>query len=130
MSVYVSIGRNIGSEPMSAERWRDFRESTDATVRTLAGPLASATDGIGWWDDQPEETHLVVGAAEYYDLKRNTALADLYSRLTQLARQFGQASIVLAVTEPTFVAAAGMTDDAEERLIAELRKMRDEDATS
>lgn len=87
MSTYVSIGRNVGDEPMSAEMWRDFRTAVEAAVTRFAGPLVSATTGTGWYQGVSEETAVYVGAAD-----ESYRLIDA---LDVLRTRFGQESIAV-----------------------------------
>ena len=97
MSVYVSIGRNIGSEQMSAEAWRDFRRDVVDAVEAYAAPLVSETDGVGWWEGKSEATAVIVGAGEYLDH------GPLAARLEVLRKRYGQEAIAVAVAEPIFL---------------------------
>ena len=63
MYVQVNIGRNIGGEPMSGERWDEFRNDiisvlvmscNDSTSETLS--TVEIHDGYGSWDGVREDS--------------------------------------------------------------------------
>lgn len=59
----VTIGRNIGTEPMSDSRWADFRSDVLDVIRAKGyEPLFDTCDvylttslGRGFWDGYPED---------------------------------------------------------------------------
>jgi hypothetical protein len=104
MSTYVSIGRNIGAEPMSPTDWRLFRRSVDATVSAFAGPIVTRAEGLGEYDGATEPTYIVVGAA---NPDGPVAWSMFGDELREIAAQFGQESIAVTVGTPTFVGPSG-----------------------
>jgi len=102
VSTYVSIGRNIGDEPMRAESWRDFRAAVAAVLEDNVGRLVSETVGRGYYGGAAEDTAVVVAEGSPALLARD----DLERRLAILARRYGQESIALTIGEPTFVPAS------------------------
>lgn len=94
-STYVSIGRNIGDEPMSADAWRDFRAATVDAVETFAGPVVSETEGTGRGPWGTEQCAIIVGASAP-SIPTGVEFG-LYSTLARLARRFGQDAIAVGV---------------------------------
>jgi len=118
MAVYVSIGRNVGDQPMNAERWEAFRNETRRVVDTLAGPWVTSATGTGRFAGTLEETYVVVSDGSRLDQGFNPVgedddgeplgwwevrTRDLYAALGTLAAQYGQESIAVTIGEPEFV---------------------------
>ena len=113
MSVYVTIGRNVGDEPMSDDQWEAFRLSTYQVVENLAGDVVTSAEGIGRYEGQTEATYVVVAdgsrIADTADLGRvgdgwwEARTRDLYAALGALGAQYGQESIAVTIAEPEFV---------------------------
>jgi hypothetical protein len=89
--VYVTIGRNIGLEPMSTEKWRAFRAATRAVLAASVGLPAFELSGPGGqWEGAAEE------AAVFVVLQPEPCLAELRQDLLHLATDYGQEAIALA----------------------------------
>lgn len=65
-SVTVTVGRNVGSEPMGDGLWDEFRDSVaeclDGWCRVIDlddGFTLSHSHGVGEWDDVPEDNYTV-----------------------------------------------------------------------
>lgn len=100
MSVYVSIGRNIGGTPMPLERWRRFMDDTEAAVLRYAGPIVSVTEGKGYYEGNAEHCAVFVGASDKPVL-HNLALLKL--RLRELCHTYEQECIAITLGHPLFV---------------------------
>lgn len=93
----VSIGRNIGSKPMSAPRWGTFVHELGTFLTTLADSVFVDTDHVGEWDGVAEEGHtwvVLVDPAFIYDFERVLEL---------LAEKYEQDAIALTVGDTTLV---------------------------
>ncbi len=99
MSTYVSIGRNVGDQPLNATDWTEFISRTSMTVYEFAGPLVSYATGHGVYNDSPEDTFIVVGA----QTPNPHDASCLRIALRALARAYGQECIALAICEPEFL---------------------------
>ena len=97
MSTYVSIGRNVGAEPMSAERWKAFRRETAVVVGAHCGQVVTRAKGVGVFDGVSESTAIVVADGAPQDAD---AFAD---SIGALARRYGQDAIAVAVADVKFV---------------------------
>lgn len=102
-NIVVSAGRNVGDEPMSAERWAAFRLSICALFphRIFTGT------GIGEYEGAREESFTVVAPFTPGDWAMS-ASPELYVRyvrahLANLAKEYGQECIALTIAEPDLV---------------------------
>lgn len=89
MTTTVSIGRNVGRDPMPREDWRAFCREVLAAVEDACGPIYF--DGEGWgrseeWGSEPAYT-IVAG-----DPIPGAYLADA---LGHLGRKYGQDAVAL-----------------------------------
>lgn len=100
MSTYVSIGRNIGGEPMGEDRWASFKAETVDAVERHAGPVVTVAEGTGRYEGQVETTFVVVGAGTG---ERRTPLE---FELQALAWAYEQDAIAVSEAEPVFVQAS------------------------
>jgi hypothetical protein len=94
-STYVSIGRNIGGEPMGLAQWEDFRSAVYDAVAQYAGPVVTSAEGVGIYEGERETTYVVVGATY--------GGHHLWVTLQDLAREFEQDSIALTCGTTDFV---------------------------
>lgn len=99
MLLVVSIGRNVGGEPMADEAWNDFRSDTAEAVREhVAGPVVFAGSGYGEWEETREESFTILVAeasaryARYFELR---------AALGRLAREYGQDAVAVSVADET-----------------------------
>lgn len=99
-TVYVSIGRNIGGEPMPDDDWANFKADV---VDRLAGygDLVTVAEGMGVYDGVREATAIFALVVDG-DLDTDRLRGDL----ARLARLYRQECIALAITPVEFVAAA------------------------
>lgn len=96
-SSYVSIGRNIGGEPMSEDRWAAFKAETVEAVERHAGPVVTVAEGVGMYEGTREGTLVVVGASYGGHA--------LEVELGRLAARYEQDAIAHAFATPDFVPA-------------------------
>lgn len=102
-SVYVSIGRNVGAEPMAKTQWDSFRGDVKHVLIGYGLQLVSDTVGDGFWADSHEDAAVIVAAGDLsaWGLEQNQrALED---RIAVLAKSYGQDAIAVAYAEPRFV---------------------------
>lgn len=87
----VTIGRNIGSEPMEESMWERFTSSVIDTLTDLVSPDFTFTyNGQGEWDGVTEDSRAIVAV--------NTHIcAEVRDRLHDIALEFQQAAIGLSV---------------------------------
>lgn len=100
MSVYVSIGRNVGKVPMSDALWEDFIARVFIAVSSFAGPVVSVTQGDGSYVGASETTAIVVGGGT--PNKYDTDCLKL--ALKHLSRDYLQECIALTIASVEFIA--------------------------
>lgn len=98
-STVVSVGRNIGSEPMSDTDWLGFRIELEQCLEPF-GVLFAGT-GQGSWDGSGEQSHTVVCGA--LDIEET---AQVQAWLSDLARSYGQEAIAFTVGATRLIPAA------------------------
>lgn len=111
LSIIISIGRNVGSEPMSDEAWEAFKaevlnRATHPLLWESKGPdYTGCTYGVGIWEGVEEQTMVcnVVGTSWFDTLNATGALS---RTLGKLATKYNQDAIALTVGRPTMVGAA------------------------
>lgn len=90
--VFVTIGRNVGLEPMSRQKWQSFREAMRAALQATVGMPDFEIVGLGGkWNDVAEM------AAVFVVLGPAAALGGLREQLARLAVDYGQQAIAFAV---------------------------------
>ena len=94
-TVYVTIGRNVGSEPMPLDQWNSFRASAWRIVREYSKPIAGLFcdpiefhSDISSYNGEVEESSIFV-------MFNSVAGAKMRERLAELSSVFGQDSIAL-----------------------------------
>jgi hypothetical protein len=77
----ISIGRNVGTQPMDDSQWGSFVADIEDLVRKHGGEVHTVAYGNGAWDGVPEESAVIVfaGAAEGFD-QELSALASWYDQ--------------------------------------------------
>ncbi len=108
MTTVVSIGRNVGGEPMSPGRWRAFRHETQYAVERYTGPVVFSGEGIGSWtttDGEGNEVRETEQAATIIGAGDPTAgeISDLRHHLAILAAEYRQEAIAAVSGVTTFV---------------------------
>jgi hypothetical protein len=88
--VTVTIGRNVGTEPMDDADWETFAIATQYAVSEEVEPTATygAFVGNGGWEDTPEESAVLIFIAG-----RHASIATLDRALAQVADAFDQDAI-------------------------------------
>jgi len=98
MNVIVSIGRNIGSEPMNNQKWDVFRGLVKNEVYRYCADIYFIGTGQGLYGGTTEESFTVIGGFNEGGSKLNLKRA-----LGGLARDFGQECIAVTFANPEFV---------------------------
>ena len=99
-TVTVSIGRNVGSEPMAQGLWDNFVSVVRDSVRRDANAVyVDAAASVGEWDGIAEESRTWVADIDEWDL------GALRNALTEWARTFRQDAIALTVGTTELVGA-------------------------
>lgn len=96
-SVVVSIGRNIGDDPMRDDDWKTFKAEVYDVVAEFS-PVVFYGQGIGIYKDTAEDSYTVI--AEVNNL---SGWARLHDRLAKLAKQYGQDSIAITLGDTEFI---------------------------
>jgi len=100
--LFVTIGRNLGLEPMSPPKWWAFRGSVRAALGATVGEPSFEIAGPGGrWHGQAESSavYIVLRPTEGFDRLRRV--------LINLATDFGQQSIAIATGRSELVGPAG-----------------------
>lgn len=100
MTMTVSIGRNVGNVPMSAERWESFTTDVLRNVRSNTAHIYFVGFGNGEWNDSGEESFTVVSSSP-----TESALCAIAVSLSLFAEAYGQDAIALTIGETEFVQA-------------------------
>ena len=100
-TVSVSIGRNVGDEPLHAVEWAEFRDR----VAGLLGTVYGAATGRGEWIGEDgrivhEDTYVVTGTTG--------DLAGLRADLAVLGGFYGQEAVGLIAQEGTDTLVSGV----------------------
>lgn len=90
VTVYVSIGRNIGETPMPDDRWAAFQDDVWDALIDL-GTVFTLAEGDGIYDGRVERSAVAVAEVDEADLPY------LRDRLAVLAGRYQQECIALAV---------------------------------
>lgn len=99
VTVTVSIGRNIGTEPMSASDWANFQLATRGwLVVTRSTIYVDGAPSVGQWEGIAEESCTWV--AELSDA--DVFLPILRTGLGMTAANYGQEAIALTVGKTEF----------------------------
>lgn len=94
--IQASIGRNIGSEPMSKRDWTRFLNDVADAIRAQ-GESPEVHFGTGTWEGVTEESARIT---VYRDRMPDPyALLTITDRLATLAGRYGQDAIGLVVSE-------------------------------
>lgn len=98
--IQASIGRNIGTEPMSSRDWSRFLNDVGDTIR-MQGEYPEVHFGTGSWEGIREESaHLTF----YRDaMPEPDSLLTMTDRLATLAGQYGQDAIGLVVSQSLLI---------------------------
>lgn len=103
----VTIGRNVGDNPMSRESWAKFKSRVQCVIEANGGcilqrPVAGREhDQIGTWDGGSED------AAAFVAYAQDPALRWIRLGLSELREQFNQDAIgfIVAADDDTLITA-------------------------
>lgn len=84
---WISIGRNVGPDPMSDTRWSQFRSDVHQSAAYF-GDIITTVQGESAWHGQTEETYLVLVAVKY-----DSNVDGLRGVLATIAKQYRQEAI-------------------------------------
>jgi hypothetical protein len=98
--LYISLGRNVGDEPMADDVWRDFRIAVEETIMDNETLVTADTyaPGTSNWNGDAEDTLVLVWFDKMSPLRQVTV-----KQLESIAKEFKQEAIAWAVAEPKFV---------------------------
>jgi hypothetical protein len=98
-TVTVSIGRNVGDEPLSPDRWLAFKYAVRSGLGEDATVYVDGAASIGQWQGVSEESATWVADIE------ETRAALLSRHLAKVALEYGQDAIALTLGETRLVTA-------------------------
>ncbi len=87
LTVWVSIGRNVGSDPMNDQDWSDFFAHVH-TACLVWGNVVTNVTGRSFWNGDEEETKLIL-----VTIPTAYGPENLRRSLARLAAQYGQEAI-------------------------------------
>lgn len=93
-TVTVTIGRNIGSEPMDSDRWEAFQEDIRTILGQGVGRESSWIEthyGVGEWDGVREESAKIT----ILDADKSHMIG-VHAPLRQVCETYGQDAVALA----------------------------------
>jgi hypothetical protein len=93
----IAIGRNVGDQALSDERWQAFINDTVEVIRKFKGTIYTAAQGSGVWIGLTEDSRLFVFGAQ--------SIEPILRRLPELARSYEQETIALITGSCHLVAA-------------------------
>jgi hypothetical protein len=101
-TVTATIGRNVGSTPLSDEGWDDFKRETADHLGALLKPSLTFTyEGSGEWDGVAEDSAIIVLVATQY----TTDLVNVRAVLADLCKRYEQDAIALTYGNGELVSA-------------------------
>lgn len=99
-TVMVSIGRNVGANPLSDRDWTFFLNDVSSVIRKGDYEIPEIHYGTGVWDGISEESaHVTV----YRDSVTEGMRWAFREGLSRLARHYGQDAIALTISEPDLI---------------------------
>lgn len=99
-AVTVTIGRNVGSDPMGPADWQRYVTHTRAALLDVVSDLWIDTPYTGEWEGRTEDAWAFYGPVEHTD-----QLDALRGELGGLAALYGQDAVGLAVGSTELVSA-------------------------
>jgi hypothetical protein len=98
VTVTVSIGRNVGDQPMPENRWQDFRDGISGYLARFADVVyVDAAHSVGEWDGILEDSATYVAAVPAANVN------GLRACLVLDCWQYGQDAIALTIGETELV---------------------------
>jgi len=73
----VTIGRNVGDEAMTEDRWNEFRERVACAIGRHGFTILTEAVGQGFWEDSVEDSAIWVFTGEGKDYFLHTELSHL-----------------------------------------------------
>lgn len=105
VTVTISIGRNVGSKPMAAPKWGDFRHAVARDLRGASADVHVAdAKSSGEWNGIAEESRTWVAVVD------SSALKAVRSNLADAARRFDQDAIALTTGQTELVTRTSNVD--------------------
>lgn len=95
-TITVTIGRNVGQDPLPQDRWNEFIADTRAAVESAVSDIWVATPYRGSWDGVPEDAFVFYGPV-VGTLANTPQERALKQRLSVLAGYYGQQAIGVSV---------------------------------
>lgn len=93
----VTIGRNVGDEPMEATEWLEFREKVATAILRHGFTVLTEAVGEGFWEGDVEDSAIWVFTGEGTEYL-------LHNELGHLAYAYGQDAIAWQkVDRPQFI---------------------------
>lgn len=93
-TVWVSIGRNVGSTAMELPRWQRAQQDIRALIQHCGGSLIFSGEGDGIWQDTVSETAYV--AAALIDVEQ---IPKLRQQLQWVAAEYEQDAVGLTAQD-------------------------------
>lgn len=94
-TVTVTIGRNVGTSPLSPESWNEFVSQTREAVKVATDELWAVAPYRGSWDGVSEDSAVFYGPLK--DGDQDWYLRALRTQLANLATYYRQEAIGLSV---------------------------------
>ena len=100
----ISVGRNVGSTPMSDDDWLTFRSVVSFAIGATVGRHDTIHSGTGIWNGVPEDSTI------WTLFTPRPYLSKLVEELAEVARAFDQDTIAVTIGQPIVVTAAAGDD--------------------
>lgn len=94
-SISITIGRNVGDQPMNEKRWSMFKNEITSQITGLNMEITVSNTGIGEWDGIKEENFIAKGIREKPFADDETDR--LAKNLSVLSAKYGQDAIAYSV---------------------------------
>ncbi|MGH2569538.1 MAG: hypothetical protein ACRDGA_14465 [Bacteroidota bacterium] len=100
-ALVVSIGRNIGAEPMPNDVWQDFRDDV-ASVILGFGLVVFTGFGDGDWNEDDEESWTVIVSVGGQVSERDAEYRRVLAELSALCDNYDQDAIAVTLGTTVF----------------------------
>lgn len=111
-TVTVTIGRNMGDEPMSANQWNDYAFAVRESLQRIVTEFWTVGAYKGQWEGTTEDAMIFYGPLRNTTDDRDLNIAK--ARLATLATQYGQDAIGVSVGESVLVESFGAPETVSE----------------
>lgn len=101
-TIVISAGRNIGSEPMDEQAWRELRQAVARVMESNASQIFTK-DALGYGEWMGDAGLVKEESVTYSGAVLDGALEKIQRDLQLLARQFKQDAIALIVGQSLLV---------------------------